>query len=324
MKALFKYKNFSAKNFFTGTTVKGKNLYMKIFIDFLLIIFNANKKFFEKFFRKNFFEKFLDMGTPSLAKSRFFGCMEIPHACVRVRRCFLSTFSAKRSLIFECSLIIPPWRSRPVKLSQMRQNAVIRDFRIIMNGRSRNKRKLSPAPSDSPSNSSKRPNRPNYNNEDGTRRLPLRDRLDLSDTTLRDENPMDFFDILYREAQIFKKYQFLRCKTNFNIKNVSESKNPAGLLLHLFEKSYDLAIREGKKHFGNVTKIGVELTNPNLDYPVYLPFRSIAANSPMNLLREFSKIQQSASNGSLLDATSSLAITVVSAESARGRARKQM
>ena len=150
---------------------------------------------------------------------------------------------------------------------------------------------------------------------------PTRDELPLDNLEFEDRNLEHFLEYVDgAEALINGRYRFLKFKSKFIIKNIRDSNNPAGLLLKIFDNSIDTARALAKKKLNNAGRIGIVLTNPNLEKPLNRPIRSIASgmNRGINVLREFKKANQSAKNGSLLDAPTTMEIMVIANDEGRG------
>lgn len=148
----------------------------------------------------------------------------------------------------------------------------------------------------------------------------VRDPLDLTDLTLRDTDLNRFFNTLKDVAVVNQVYDVLKYETAFQIKNIRNSKNPAGLLLYFFDESIQVAINAAVKYLKTPKLIAIKLYNKNLADDIIRPFREIEndINNGLNLLREFAKANQSARHGSLLDADTILTIIIKSENQGRG------
>ena len=156
-------------------------------------------------------------------------------------------------------------------------------------------------------------------------RNPLRDELPLEDLEMRDEDINHFIEQTENEeTMVNNRYRIVKYKASMNIINVRESRNPSGLLRKIFEEFSERAIDVASR-FLTPFRLGVTVNNENLDWPIYLPPRTIRSgmNTAVNILKEFKKANQSARNGSLLDATSTIEITISGMDEGRGQKKRE-
>ena len=150
--------------------------------------------------------------------------------------------------------------------------------------------------------------------------------IPLDNLNLEDDNLEHFYErIDVDDAYVNENFRYMKYKNNFMIKNIRDSKNPTGLLLHFFDKSISTAISVSKQFLKKPGRIGIILRSPNLEREINRPFRTIRSgmNRAIYVLHEFKKVNQSSKNGSLLDAPIRMEIVIKSDEQGRGRISKE-
>lgn len=149
--------------------------------------------------------------------------------------------------------------------------------------------------------------------------------LPLDNLELEDDNLDHFKEEIEAHADVNRAYGLMKFKNEVILKNIRDSKNPSGLMLHLFDSAIQRAMNIGRKYLrSEPAMIGMTITHQNIERPIWRPLRRIseAQNTAISLLREFKKVNQSGKNGSMLDAP--IRMEVVIAAEAVGRGGKRM